>query len=210
MKIFKYIFSKKYRERKIYKRKLKNIFPKSKILPQKNFPIELFNFGNYSYGNINVLTFNNENEKLEIGNFVSIAKNVTFILSGGHYTDTFTTYPFKTEYFDEKESETLCKGSIRVCDDVWIGYGAIILSGVTIGQGAVVAAGSVVTKDVEPYSIVGGNPAKLIKYRFSKELIEEMKKIDFSKLEPEKFREVKELLYRKLDFEVLEEIKKYL
>lgn len=72
------------------------------------------------------------------------------------------------------------------------------------------AAGSVVTKDVEPYSIVGGNPAKLIKYRFSKELIEEMKKIDFSKLDPEKFRDVKKLLYKKLDFEVLEEIKKYL
>ena len=72
------------------------------------------------------------------------------------------------------------------------------------------AAGSVVTKDVEFYSIVGGNPAKLIKYRFSKELIEEMKKIDFSKLDPEKFRNVKELLYQKLDFEVLKEIKKYL
>lgn len=210
MKIFKYTFSKEYRKREIYKKQLRKLYPDSKILPLKNCPLNLFDFGKYSYGNINILTFGSKNEKLKIGNFVSIAKDVTFILSGGHYTETFTTYPFKTEYFGEKESETLCKGPITVCDDVWIGYGAIILSGVTIGQGAVVGAGSVETKDVEPYSIVGGNPAKLIKYRFSKELIEEMKKIDFSKLEPEKFREVKELLYQKLDFEVLEEIKKYL
>ena len=210
MKIFKYIFSKKYRRREMYKKRLKDVFPKSKVLPLKNCPLDLLDFGKYNYGNINILTFGNKNEKLKIGNFVSIAQNVTFILSGGHYTDTFTTYPFKAEYFKEKESETLCKGPITVCDDVWIGYGATILSGVTIGQGAVVAAGSVVTKDVEPYSIVGGNPAKLIKYRLSKELIEEMKKIDFSKLDPEKFRDVKKLLYKKLDFEVLEEIKKYL
>lgn len=210
MKIFKYTFLKEYRKREIYKKQLRKLYPDSKILPLKNCPLNLFDFGKYSYGNINILTFGSKNEKLKIGNFVSIAKDVTFILSGGHYTETFTTYPFKTEYFGEKESETLCKGPITVCDDVWIGYGAIILSGVTIGQGAVVGAGSVVTKDVEPYSIVGGNPTKLIKYRFSKELIEEMKKIDFSKLEPEKFREVKELLYQKLDFEVLEEIKKYL
>jgi chloramphenicol O-acetyltransferase type B len=58
-------------------------------------------------------------------------------------------------------------------DDVWIGYGAIIMSGVKIRRGSIIAAGSVVTKDVEPYSIVGGNPAKLIKYRFSKEEIME-------------------------------------
>lgn len=133
MKIFKYIFSKKYRRREMYKKRLKDVFPKSKVLPLKNCPLDLFDFGKYNYGNINILTFGNKNEKLKIGNFVSIAQNVTFILSGGHYTDTFTTYPFKAEYFKEKESETLCKGPITVCDDVWIGYGATILSGVTIG-----------------------------------------------------------------------------
>lgn len=210
MNIFKYVFSKKYRKRKKYISTLKKIYPKTDIIPNNNCSFKYLEFGEHSYGYINVLTYGNKDEKLKIGNFVSIARGVTFILSGGHYTDTFSTYTFKTECFGEKESESLCKGPITVCDDVWIGYGTIILSGVTIGQGAVVGAGSVVTKDVEPYSIVGGNPAKLIKYRFSKELIEEMKKIDFSKLDPEKFRDVKELLYKKLDFEVLEEIKKYL
>lgn len=178
-------------------------------MPQDNCPLEIIKFGKYSNGKPNILTFGNKNEKLEIGSFVSIAKNVTFILSGGHNTDTFSTFLFKMKCFND-ENEILCKGKIKVCDDVWIGYGATILSGITIGQGAVIAAGSVVTKDVEPYSIVGGNPAKLIKYRFSKELIEEMKKIDFSKFEPENFREIKDLLYKKLDFEILEEIKKFL
>ncbi len=210
MNILKYIFSKKYRRQIKYKKEVRKKYIDNDFFPKNECSLDLVECGKGSYGFPNILSFKNKNEKLKIGNFVSIAQNVTFILSGGHYTDTFTTYPFKAAYFKEKESETLCKGPITVCDDVWIGYGATILSGVTIGQGAVVAAGSVVTKDVESYSIVGGNPAKLIKYRFSKELIEEMKKIDFSKLDPEKFRDVKKLLYKKLDFEVLEEIKKYL
>ena len=210
MNIFKYIFFKKYRKKINYKKEIKKKYPESNFFPKNRCPIDLIECGKYSYGSPNILSFKNRNEKLKIGNFVSIAQNVTFLLSGNHNIDTFTTYPIKVHYFNEKIDEGWGKGPITVCDDVWIGYGAVILSGVTIGQGAVVAAGSIVTKDVEPYSIVGGNPAKLIRYRFSKELIEEMKKIDFSKLDPEKFRDVKELLYQKLDFEVLEEIEKYL
>lgn len=169
----------------------------------------MIKFGKYSYGKPKILTFGAKEEKLKIGNYVSIAENVTFILSGGHFIDTFTTYPFKTMCFN-KENETLCKGPIKVCDDVWIGYGATILSGVTIGQGAIIAAGSVVVKDVEPYSVVGGNPTKLIKYRYSTEIIEEMKKIDFSKIEPEDLKDIQDLIYKKLDMSVLNEIKKHL
>lgn len=68
-------------------------------------------------------------------------------------------------------------------DDVWIGAQATIMSGVTIGQGAVIGAKALVTKDVPPYAIVGGVPAKVIKYRFEKEIIDELLKIDFSKLD---------------------------
>lgn len=81
---------------------------------------------------------------------------------------------------------------------------------VTIGQGAVIAAGSVIVKDVEPYSVVGGNPAKLLKYRYSKEIIEEMKKIDFSKIEPDDLKDIQDLIYKKLNMNVLNEIKKHL
>ncbi|NLK24601.1 MAG: CatB-related O-acetyltransferase [Clostridiales bacterium] len=85
--------------------------------------------------------------------------------------------------------DAISKGDIIVRDDVWIGQRAIILSNVNIGQGAVIAAGSVVTKDVPPYAIVGGVPAKVIKYRFSPEMIKELLKIDYSKLTDEMIKE---------------------
>ena len=208
MSIFKKLSS-KYRRRKKYEKEFRKTNPKSILIPKDRIPLSLIKCGNYSYGNPKILYFEVENEKLEVGNYVSIADNVTFILSGNHYIDTFTTYPFKVLCFDEKV-EAWGKGPIKVCDDVWIGYGATILSGVTIGQGAVIAAGSVVVKDVEPYSVVGGNPAKLIKYRYPKEIIEEMKKIDFSKIEPEDLKDIQDLIYKKLDINVLNEIKKHL
>lgn len=208
MSIFKKL-SAKHRKKIKYEKEFKEANPKSILLPKDKIPLSLIKCGKYSYGNPKILIFGAKEEKIEIGNYVSIAENVSFLLSGGHFVDTFTTFPFKAICFSQ-ENETLCKGPIKVCDDVWIGYGATILSGVTIGQGAVIAAGSVVVKDVEPYSVVGGNPAKLIKYRYPKEIIEEMKKIDFSKIEPEDLKDIQDLIYKKLDMNVLKEIKKYL
>lgn len=149
------------------------------------FPVNIFDIdnvkvGKYTYGPINV--FNDTLNKLIIGNYCSISQNVKFIVGGEHNINTFSTYPFK-HYFEAVELEATSKGDIIVDDDVWFGYGSIVLSGVHIGQGSVIAAGSVVTKDVEPYSIVGGNPAKLIKYRFSKDIINELLKVDFSKID---------------------------
>lgn len=208
MSIFKKLSS-KYRRRKKYEKEFRKTNPKSILIPKDRIPLSLIKCGKYSYGNPKIVKFNIENEKLEIGNYVSIADNVTFILSGNHYIDTFTTYPFKVNCFSEKV-EAWGKGPIKVGDDIWIGYGATILSGVTIGQGAVIAAGSVVVKDVESYSVVGGNPAKLLKYRYPKEIIEEMKKIDFSKIEPDDLKDIQDLIYKKLDMNVLNEIKKHL
>ena len=96
-------------------------------------------------------------------------------------------------------SERFSKGNIEVDDDVWIGYGATIMSGVHIGQGAVVAAGAVVTKDVAPYAIVGGVPAKIIKYRFPETMIEELLKIDYSKLTEEAIKSHIDELYTELE-----------
>ena len=94
--------------------------------------------------------------------------------------------------------EAISKGDIIVENDVWIGYRATILSGVNIGQGAIIAAGSVVTKDVPPYAIVGGVPAKVIKYRFPPEMIGELLKVDYSQLSEEMVREHIDELYRPL------------
>lgn len=126
--------------------------------------------GKKTYGRIDVFDFSPNDEKLVIGDYCSIAPNVIFLLGGEHNISTILTYPFKVKCFGEAR-EAGSKGDIVVNNDVWIGYGAIICSGVTICKGAIIAAGAVVTKNVEPYSIVGGNPAKLIKYRFEKKLL---------------------------------------
>lgn len=209
MKLAK-LFSKQYLELKLLNKKFKKLNPETKIRLVNKHHLYLIESGKYSFGVPNIVSYGGEKEKLIIGNYCSIAAGATFILSGEHYTNTFTTYTLKNHCFGEKKDETLCKGPIKICDDVWIGYNATILSGITIGQGAIVGANSLVTKNVEPYSIVGGNPAKFIKYRYSSEIIEEMKKIDFSKIEPEQLKFIEELVYKKLDIETLKKIKEHL
>lgn len=114
-------------------------------------------------------------DKLIIGKFCMIASDVKFIMNGAnHLTDSLTAYPFAIfgngweNAMDNRSYPK--KGDINVGNDVWIGYNATIMAGVTIGDGAIIATNSTVLKDVEPYSIVGGNPAKMIKKRFSDEL----------------------------------------
>ena len=134
----------------------------------------------YTYGMLNVL---NEGKDyfLRIGSFCSIGPYVTFIVHSEHPTSLISTFPFKVKIFNIPY-EAISKGSIILQDDVWIGYGTIILSGITIGQGAVIAAGSVVTKDVPPYAVVAGSPASIIKYRFTNDIIDFLLNLDYSKL----------------------------
>ena len=146
------------------------------------FQIDRVSVGNYTYGDLTVLSFN-EIQQLSIGNFCSIASGVTFVLSADHITNHISTFPFKVKTLHSAKYEAISKGDIVVDDDVWIGQNAVILSGVHIGQGAVIAAGAVVNKDVAPYTIVGGIPAKPIKRRFSENLIEELMKIDYGKID---------------------------
>lgn len=108
-----------------------------------------------------------------IGSFCSIASNVV-IQEFYHNYDLATTYNMQAHFFRSHESDLISKGSIIIEDDVWIGSNSVILSGVKIGRGAIIGAGSVVTKDVEPYTIVAGNPAKKIRERFSSESIGEL------------------------------------
>jgi len=144
------------------------------------FPIEKVIVGKKTYGQLSIKSFNEgDNEKLVIGNYVSIAQNVHFILGGNHRVDTFCTYPLKSILIDKtsrNEADSLSRGPIIIEDEVWIGFGCTILSGVRIGKGAIIAAGSLVNRDIEPYTLCGGVPAKMIKYRFDKDLRNELLK----------------------------------
>lgn len=118
-------------------------------------------------------------DKLIIGKFCMIASDVKFIMNGAnHLTNSLTTYPFAifgNGWEHAMDGKTYPKkGDINIGNDVWIGYNATIMSGVTIGDGAIIATNSTVVKDVEPYSIMGGNPATEIKKRFSQETIEKL------------------------------------
>lgn len=171
------------------------------------FPEGLVNVGNYTYGPIKFLSITGN--KLIIGNYCSIASGVTFLAGLDHPTKFISTYPFISRFASGKDA--VSKGDILIDDDVWIGYGATILSGVHIHQGAVIAAGAVVTKDVPPYAVVGGVPAEIIKYRFSLDIIKKLLKIEYSKLEPKDVIKNRNIFYKKInDEKELEEICKLL
>jgi virginiamycin A acetyltransferase len=115
-------------------------------------------------------------DKLIIGKFCMIASDVKFIMNGAnHLTDSMSSYPFAifgNGWENAMEGKSYPqKGNIDIGNDVWIGYNATIMAGVNIGDGAIIAANSTITRDVEPYTIVGGNPAKKISKRFSEDVI---------------------------------------
>lgn len=161
-------------------------------------PIGKVFVGKGTYGGINV--FNCTDNCLKIGNYCSIAKGVAFIVGVEHKMTNLSTYPFKNKVMHAGQ-EALSKGDIIIEDDVWIGYGATILSGVHIGQGAVIAAGAIVSKDVPAYAIVGGVPAKILKYRFSKELCKKIERVDFSKFDDSLIKDHIDELYLDIDKE---------
>lgn len=160
--------------------------------------------GEFTYGDINVLTAGN-NPSLKIGACCSIAKDVVFIIDNMHPLGRFSTFPFKVKVLGTERCEALSKGGIVLEDDVWIGYGSTILDGVHIGRGGVVAAGAVVAKDVEPYAVVGGVPAKLIKKRFNQDVIDRLLGFDYSTVDKAFVRAHLDQLYRSLDERLLRE-----
>lgn len=124
------------------------------------------------------------NDRLIIGSFCSIACGAKFIFNSANHTlSSLSTYPFPIFYeewgqdIEEVASAWDNKGDIVIGNDVWIGYGAVILSGVTIGDGAIIGTNALVTKDVAPYTIAGGIPAKPIRKRFSEEKVSALMKI---------------------------------
>lgn len=139
---------------------------------------DFITIGDFTYGSPDIQFWDNKTH-LTIGKFCSIATNVTIMLGGEHRTDWISTYPFNALIgeFSDIEGHPATKGDIVIGNDVWIAGGAKIMSGVTIGDGAVIGANALVTKDIPPYAVCGGIPAKVIKYRFSKKTIKKLLEI---------------------------------
>lgn len=126
-----------------------------------------FSIGEWTYGHPHVPR-GDDGTTLKVGRFCSFASGVTILTGCNHRTDWISTYPFQNLYGRDRELPfpSWSKGDVVIGHDVWVGVDALILSGVTIGHGAVIAARSVVTKDVPPYAIAAGSPARIVKYRF--------------------------------------------
>ena len=165
-------------------------------------------FGNIVIGRNSTIWGPNSNiysgkKKVIIGKFCSIARNVS-IQCYNHNIKKITTYYIGSNFFNEEwENENVYKGDIVINNDVWIGAHSLIMPGVTIGNGAVIAANSVVTKDVPDYTIVAGSPAIVIKKRFDDNIIKTLNKIRWWDWSEEKIKQNKLLFQDELTLEKL-------
>lgn len=167
------MFPEKISEKKFILSDVKN--PGSPNLISSNVHI-----GEFTYGNPDILIWTAKYH-VYIGKFTSIASETKIIVDGNHNTEWISTYPFGEliEGIPKNPEHPTGRGDIRIGNDVWIGYQTIIMPGIIIGDGAVIGAGSVITKNVDDYEVVAGNPARHIRYRFSKEQMSALKKIQW-------------------------------
>lgn len=138
--------------------------------------------GDFTFG-VDRIKFMYQQADFHIGNFCSIGQNVTIYLGGNHRGDWCTTFPFghifQSEFPHHGVGHPATNGEVIIGNDVWIADNVTIMSGVHIGNGAIIANNSHVVKDVAHYAIVGGNPAELIKYRFSWDIIERLQRVEW-------------------------------
>lgn len=146
--------------------------------------------GDYTYGRP-AIRFLTPDVTLTIGKFCSIAAGVTFFMGGNHRGDWVSTYPFpvlSSDWPNAKGKTPISKGDVTVGNDVWIGTDAMIMSGVRIGDGVIIGARAVITKDVAPYTIVAGNPAREVRQRFDDATVTRLLEIQWWHWEIEKIR----------------------
>lgn len=136
--------------------------------------------GKYSYGTPIIIRTEGDKGNIHIGKFCSVSADVKILIGGEHNTNWITTFPIRIIFNLEgrmKDGHPKSKGEVFIGNDVWIGYSSTILSGVKIGDGAVIGARSLVASDVDPYTVVAGNPSKVIRKRFSDEQIQKLLEI---------------------------------
>lgn len=168
----------------------------------KNFKVGSSNItiGEFTYGESNLgIKEWGEGANLVIGKFCSLGDDIKIYLGGNHRVDWITTYPFGHTHQHCFGGVTVAghpatRGDIVIGSDVWIGSDVKILSGIQIGNGAVVAGSSVITRDVPAYSVVGGNPGRLIKMRFSDDIINLLNELAWWDLAVDKIVEIKDQL----------------
>lgn len=139
---------------------------------------------------------------VSIGNFCSFAPGVVVLANADHPTNLPSTYPFRTMLFKSKAAplpysnfDAVSRGGVTIGHDVWVGQNALIMSGVSVGTGAVIGAGAVVTRDVQPYGIAVGIPAKVVRYRFPAATIERLLASEWWNLSDEELQSIDDALY---------------
>jgi virginiamycin A acetyltransferase len=163
--------------------------------------------GNYSSLNGPNLDITAKVNKVNIGNFCSVARNVS-IQEYDHNFYNLSTYHISQNVFGKDVLNDInSKGDVIIKNDVWIGTQCVILSGVTIGNGVVVAANSVVTKDIPDFAVVAGSPAKVLKYRFSPEIIEKLNELKWWDWDNEKLKANEGVFSNELTMEKLNNLK---
>jgi acetyltransferase-like isoleucine patch superfamily enzyme len=161
--------------------------------------------GRYTYGlSPNSIIRPTKQAPVTIGSFSSFAPGVVILAHADHPTKFTTTYPLKTLFcnlhsenfdFEWTNHDAITKGPVGIGHDVWVGQNALILSGVKIGNGAIIGAGAVVTKDIPSYAIAVGNPARVIKYRFSEEIIYALNELEWWNLSDENIKKLLPYFY---------------
>jgi acetyltransferase-like isoleucine patch superfamily enzyme len=163
-------------ELKFFNKKWRKLNKHNFIVPINVFDPNIVEIGIGTNGHLKIISYGNRDEKLIIGNYCNIARNVEFLLGGEHNINNLTTYEFRVKYL-KQDYETMTKGPIILGNDVWVGRGSTILSGVHIGNGAIIGACTVVRRNVPPYAIAIGNPMRIVGYRFENEIIQTLESL---------------------------------